>query len=156
MTAVQLDPAPSRRAVVARRIRCLAAAAISYKVIEAVAALWAGGVADSPALLGFGPDSVVEVASALALSWQFSAADPERREHLTLRPYARASTPGAATSAATCRTPRLYLRNPRPVRAAPGAGTTTPLPPAEPLVRGLLWQCGVPALGTDALKFDAV
>lgn len=85
MTALQLDPTPSRRAVLARRIRVLAAAAISYNVIEAVAALWAGGVADSSALLGFGLDSVVEVASALALSWQFSAVDPERREHITLR-----------------------------------------------------------------------
>jgi divalent metal cation (Fe/Co/Zn/Cd) transporter len=85
MTAIQLDPTPWRRAVLARRIRVLAAAAISYNVIEAVAALWAGGVADSSALLGFGLDSVVEVASALALSWQFSAADPERREHITLR-----------------------------------------------------------------------
>lgn len=85
MTAIQLDPTPSRRAVLARRIRFLAAAAISYNVIEAAAALWAGGVADSSALLGFGLDSVVEVASALALSWQFSAVDPARREHITLR-----------------------------------------------------------------------
>jgi divalent metal cation (Fe/Co/Zn/Cd) transporter len=53
--------------------------------MEAVAALWAGGVADSSALIGFGLDSVIEVASALALSWQFSVTDPERREHLTLR-----------------------------------------------------------------------
>jgi Co/Zn/Cd efflux system component len=43
------------------------------------------GVADSSALIGFGLDSVIEVTSALALSWQFSARDPERREHLTLR-----------------------------------------------------------------------
>jgi divalent metal cation (Fe/Co/Zn/Cd) transporter len=54
-------------------------------VIEAAAALWAGGVADSSALIGFGLDSVIEVASAVALSWQFSAKDPERREQLTLR-----------------------------------------------------------------------
>ena len=47
--------------------------------------LWAGGVADSSALIGFGLDSVIEVASAVALSWQFSAKDPERREHLTRR-----------------------------------------------------------------------
>lgn len=40
---------------------------------------------DSSALIGFGLDSVIEVASAVALSWQFSAKDPERREHLTLR-----------------------------------------------------------------------
>lgn len=74
-----------RRAILTRRIRLFAAATITYNVIEAVVALWAGGVADSSALIGFGLDSVIEVASAAALSWQFSAKDPERREHLTLR-----------------------------------------------------------------------
>ena len=85
MTALQLGPSPVRRAVLSRRIRFFAAATISYNVIEAVVALWAGGVANSSALIGFGLDSVIEVASAVALSWQFSAKDPERREHLTLR-----------------------------------------------------------------------
>ncbi|WP_045731073.1 cation diffusion facilitator family transporter [Pseudarthrobacter chlorophenolicus] len=74
-----------RRAILTRRIRLFAAATITYNVIEAVVALWAGGVADSSALIGFGLDSVIEVASAVALSWQFSAKDPERREQLTLR-----------------------------------------------------------------------
>ncbi|MFJ4226049.1 cation diffusion facilitator family transporter [Paenarthrobacter nicotinovorans] len=76
---------PQRRLTLMRRIRIFAAATISYNVIEAAVALWAGGVADSSALIGFGLDSVVEVTSALALSWQFSSKDPERREHLTLR-----------------------------------------------------------------------
>jgi divalent metal cation (Fe/Co/Zn/Cd) transporter len=77
--------APARRAVLTRRIRIFAAATITYNVIEAAVALWAGSVADSSALIGFGLDSVIEVASAVALSWQFSAKDPEHREHLTLR-----------------------------------------------------------------------
>ena len=85
MTAALQTPGQERRAVLSRRIRWFAAATITYNVIEAVAALWAGGVADSSALIGFGLDSVIEVTSALALSWQFSAKDPERREHLTLR-----------------------------------------------------------------------
>ena len=85
MSAVHVAPAPSRRAVLTRRIRIFAAATITYNVIEAAVALWAGSVADSSALIGFGLDSVIEVASAVALSWQFSAKDPERREHLTLR-----------------------------------------------------------------------
>jgi len=86
MTAlIQGTPSASRRAVLARRIRLFAAATITYNVIEACVALWAGGEADSSALIGFGLDSVIEVASALALSWQFSAKDPERREQLTLR-----------------------------------------------------------------------
>ncbi|MFI2563526.1 cation diffusion facilitator family transporter [Paenarthrobacter sp. NPDC018779] len=83
-TALQA-PAPERRLVLMRRIRLFAAATITYNVVEAVVALWAGGAADSSALIGFGLDSVIEVASAVALSWQFSAKDPERREHLTLR-----------------------------------------------------------------------
>jgi divalent metal cation (Fe/Co/Zn/Cd) transporter len=85
MTTARIAPDPSRRAVLTRRIRFFAAATITYNMVEAVVALWAGNVADSSALIGFGLDSVIEVASALALSWQFSAKDPERREHLTLR-----------------------------------------------------------------------
>lgn len=85
MSAVLQAPAAERRLVLMRRIRLFAVATITYNVIEAVMALWAGGVADSSALIGFGLDSMIEVASAVALSWQFSANDPERREHLTLR-----------------------------------------------------------------------
>ncbi|MDF2051420.1 cation transporter [Arthrobacter sp. Cr_A7] len=85
METVRTAPARARRDVLSRRIRLLAAATITYNLVEAVAALWAGNVADSSALIGFGLDSVIEVASAVALSWQFSAQDPERREHLTLR-----------------------------------------------------------------------
>lgn len=84
-TTIQLAPTAVRRATLSRRIRLFAAATITYNLGEAVVALWAGSVADSSALIGFGFDSVIEVASAVALSWQFSAKDLERREHLTLR-----------------------------------------------------------------------
>ena len=80
-TAIHVAPTAGRRAVLSRRIRLFAAATITYNVVEAVAALWTGNLADSSALVGFGLDSVIEVASAVALSWQFSAKDPERREH---------------------------------------------------------------------------
>ncbi|WP_457945958.1 cation transporter [Pseudarthrobacter sp. alpha12b] len=85
MTAAVHTPSQERRAVLGLRIRLFAAATITYNLIEAAVSLWAGGVADSSALIGFGLDSVIEVASAVALSWQFSAQDPEHREHLTLR-----------------------------------------------------------------------
>jgi divalent metal cation (Fe/Co/Zn/Cd) transporter len=39
----------------------------------------------SSALIGFGLDSVIEVSSAAAVAWQFSAKDPETREKATLR-----------------------------------------------------------------------
>jgi divalent metal cation (Fe/Co/Zn/Cd) transporter len=76
---------PDRRAVLRRRIRLLVAATITYNVIEAIIAISAGTVAGSVALIGFGLDSVIEVASAAAVAWQFSGADPERRERVTLR-----------------------------------------------------------------------
>lgn len=75
----------ARRALLRRRIRLLVAATIAYNVIEAVVAITAGTIASSTALIGFGLDSVIEVASAAAVAWQFSAADPQRREKLTLR-----------------------------------------------------------------------
>ncbi|WP_437089611.1 cation transporter [Streptomyces sp. enrichment culture] len=71
-----------------RRIRLLVAATITYNVIEAVVALTAGTIASSTALIGFGLDSVIEVSSAAAVAWQFSAGDHavrEARERTTLR-----------------------------------------------------------------------
>lgn len=73
-------PTRDRRAVLARRVRWLVAATISYNVVEAVIAITAGTVASSTALVGFGLDSVIEVSSALAVAWQFSARDHEVRE----------------------------------------------------------------------------
>jgi divalent metal cation (Fe/Co/Zn/Cd) transporter len=78
-------PAPVRRAVLARRVRLLVAATISYNVIEAVVAIAAGTAASSTALIGFGLDSVIEVSSAAAVAWQFAGRDPEAREKTALR-----------------------------------------------------------------------
>jgi divalent metal cation (Fe/Co/Zn/Cd) transporter len=88
MTALSLGPSPARRDVLARRIRLLVAATITYNVIEAVVAITAGTLASSTALIGFGLDSVIEVSSAAAVAWQFSAREHavrEAREKTTLR-----------------------------------------------------------------------
>jgi len=88
MTAISLGPAPARRDALARRIRLLVAATITYNVIEAVVAITAGTIASSTALIGFGLDSVVEVSSATAVAWQFSVREHavrEAREKATLR-----------------------------------------------------------------------
>jgi divalent metal cation (Fe/Co/Zn/Cd) transporter len=77
-----------RRRVLTRRIRLLVTATITYNVIEAVIAIAAGRAASSTALIGFGLDSVIEVSSAAAVAWQFSAADHEKRERATLRAIA--------------------------------------------------------------------
>jgi divalent metal cation (Fe/Co/Zn/Cd) transporter len=80
-------PGPLRtpRATLQRRIRLLVGATITYNVIEAVVALAEGTRVSSSALIGFGLDSVVEISSAAAVAWQFSAKDPETREKAALR-----------------------------------------------------------------------
>jgi divalent metal cation (Fe/Co/Zn/Cd) transporter len=78
-------PLGTRRATLQRRIRLLVGATITYNVIEAVVALTEGTRVSSSALIGFGLDSVVEISSAAAVAWQFSAKDPETREKAALR-----------------------------------------------------------------------
>lgn len=75
----------ARRAGLHRRVRFIVGFTITYNVLEAVIALWAGCLASSAALIGFGLDSVVEVLSAAAVAWQFSRKDPERWERATVR-----------------------------------------------------------------------
>jgi divalent metal cation (Fe/Co/Zn/Cd) transporter len=74
-----------RRRQLQRRIRWVVAITIGYNLIEAIVALAAGSVASSTALIAFGLDSIVEVLSAAAVAWQFSAKDPESREKVALR-----------------------------------------------------------------------
>ena len=85
MTTLLLRPSPARRAVLSRRIRLFVAATITYNILEAVIALAAGTKASSSALIGFGLDSLIEVASAAAVAWQFAGRDPEAREKVALR-----------------------------------------------------------------------
>lgn len=85
MTAVL---AHDRRARLRRRVRWIVGFTITYNVVEAVVAIWAGTVASSAALIGFGLDSVVEVLSAVAVAWQFTRKDPERWEAATVKAIA--------------------------------------------------------------------
>lgn len=105
-----------RRAVLTRRVRLLVATTITYNVVEAVVALAEGTRVSSSALIGFGLDSVIEVSSAAAVAWQFSAADPETREKAALRfiafsffALAAYVTVDAALSLAGIREPRPTL-----------------------------------------------
>ena len=69
-----------RRSTLHRRVRLIVGFTITYNVIEAIVAIWAGSMASSAALIGFGLDSIVEVLSAAAVAWQFTRKDPERWE----------------------------------------------------------------------------
>lgn len=91
MSAIFIGPRPllpDRRALLERRIRWVVAATITYNVIEAAVALAAGRIASSSALIGFGLDSIVEVLSAAAVAWQFSAPNPHTRERAAMRTIA--------------------------------------------------------------------
>ncbi|MFI8073362.1 cation transporter [Streptomyces sp. NPDC086033] len=86
--SIGTGPSAARRDALARRVRLLVAATITYNVIEAVVAITAGTLASSTALIGFGLDSVIEVSSAAAVAWQFSAREHavrEAREKRTLQ-----------------------------------------------------------------------
>lgn len=75
----------ARRAMLHRRVRFIVGFTITYNIIEAIVAVWAGVLASSAALIGFGLDSVVEVLSAAAITWQFTRKDPERWETVTVK-----------------------------------------------------------------------
>jgi divalent metal cation (Fe/Co/Zn/Cd) transporter len=107
-------PTRPRRDVLARRIRLLVAATITYNVVEAVVALSEGTRVSSSALIGFGLDSVIEVSSAAAVAWQFSAKDPEQREKVALRFIAFSFFALAAYVSVDAARSLLGLGEPRP------------------------------------------
>jgi len=80
MTAVET----ARQVPLRRRALMLAWLTVGWNVIEAVVAIAAGRSAGSLALIGFGLDSTIEVASSLVIIWQFSGSD-EAREQRALR-----------------------------------------------------------------------
>ena len=69
-----------------RQARLVSWLTIGWNVTEAVVALVAAFLADSPALLGFGLDSVVESFSSFVMIWRFHHLERGRhREKLALR-----------------------------------------------------------------------
>ncbi len=76
---------PSRRRVLARRAQLLAGASVLYNIVEGMIAVTAGTIASSSALIGFGLDSAIEVASGVIILWQFRHPMPESRERRAQR-----------------------------------------------------------------------
>lgn len=84
-----LTPNGARRHTLVRRGMWLNVVTITYNLAEAVVSLFAGIMAGSVALVGFGADSLIEVSSAVAARWRLrSDADVElrvRAERMTSR-----------------------------------------------------------------------
>jgi divalent metal cation (Fe/Co/Zn/Cd) transporter len=84
------DWASVRRAALVRGRR-LEYLTVGWNSLEAVAAIVAGAIAGSIALVGFGLDSVIETSSGLAMLWRLNhanerdSASRERAERITLR-----------------------------------------------------------------------
>ncbi|HKC71843.1 MAG TPA: cation transporter [Terriglobales bacterium] len=78
----QLPDYTISRSLAARRGRRLEYITLAWNSAEGIAALVAGFLAGSIALVGFGLDSVIEISSGVVLLWRLHAeADAERREH---------------------------------------------------------------------------
>jgi divalent metal cation (Fe/Co/Zn/Cd) transporter len=75
-----VEPTPERRSLLVRRAQLLAGGSVAYNVVEGIVAIASGTVAGSSALISFGLDSAVEVASGLVILWQFRHRLPESRE----------------------------------------------------------------------------
>lgn len=79
----------SNRAALIQRGRKLEYLTIAWNAIEAAVAVWAGVAAGSISLIGFGADSLIELASGCALLWRMSVdmkiAQRERNEKRALR-----------------------------------------------------------------------
>jgi len=82
----QLPDYPITQLAAARRGRRLEYITLAWNSAEGIAALVAGLLAGSIALLGFGLDSVIEISSGAVLLWRLHAeADPQRRERAERR-----------------------------------------------------------------------
>src|SRR4051794_16668242 len=67
-------PRAPERARLVRRARLLAWLGLAWHAVEAAVAIGAGIAAASPALVGFGADSVVEGMAGIVVLWRFAAA----------------------------------------------------------------------------------
>jgi divalent metal cation (Fe/Co/Zn/Cd) transporter len=73
-----VDVSTTRLDALRRRGLLLEYATISWNVLEAVIAVWAGLAANSIALIGFGLDSLIEVFAAGMVVWEFRGVAEER------------------------------------------------------------------------------
>lgn len=100
------------RVALVRRGLWLNYASLSYNALEAVVSLAAGLVAGSVALIGFGIDSAIEVASAGAAQWRLRAEhDPDRRERVERRTHQVIGAAFLALAAYVAIDSALALRN---------------------------------------------
>jgi divalent metal cation (Fe/Co/Zn/Cd) transporter len=72
-TPAHQPPEPSQQDRLARRARALSLLTIAWMTVEAAVAIVSAVIAGSVALLGFGLDSLIELASAATILWLYTA-----------------------------------------------------------------------------------
>jgi divalent metal cation (Fe/Co/Zn/Cd) transporter len=75
LTTVTADP-PAERQRLVRKARRLSQLSLAWHIIEAAVAIAAGVTASSIALVGFGADSLIEVAAGLVVIWLMTGQRP--------------------------------------------------------------------------------
>src|SRR2546421_11996553 len=70
-----IEPAGTKRSRLARRAKTLSLLSIGWMTVEAGVAIVAALAAGSVALLGFGLDSLIELASATTILWLYTGSD---------------------------------------------------------------------------------
>ena len=76
MSVAAASPSPN----VLRRVVRLQVLTIVWMSVEAIVALATAWTAGSPALVGFGGDSAIELLSALVVFWRFRSDSPQAEE----------------------------------------------------------------------------
>ncbi len=137
---------------IARRARWLAYVSIAWMTLEATVALWAAVAAGSVALLGFGGDSVIEVALAAVVLWRFSGEATSRREHRAAQLIGWSLIGLAAVVAIDSMSALLSRRTPEPtvVGISLVAASLVIMPLLAGAKRRLASQAGSQALAGDA------
>lgn len=145
--------------LLAARARRLEYLTLAWNGLEAAVALASGIVAGSIALVGFGLDSVIEMASAAILLWRFGAGSERNRERAERR--ARRLAGGCllalAAFVAVESLRGLWLRS-VPGRSIPGIAIAIAAIVVMPLLgrakRKLARELGSAALHTDSRQAD--
>jgi divalent metal cation (Fe/Co/Zn/Cd) transporter len=153
--ARSVQGSPTREALVRRSFR-LNAATLAYNSLEGVIALLAGLMSGSIALVGFGLDSLIELAASLTALWRLRAErDPgrrERAERVALRVIGGLFLALAAYVAADAA--QALLRREAPRESAVGIGLAALSLAVMPLLAGAKRRVAV-RMGSAALAAEA-
>jgi divalent metal cation (Fe/Co/Zn/Cd) transporter len=158
-TEAQRDSVPDAgRAALVRRGTMLSYVSLAYNLIEAAAAIAVGAIAGSIVLLGFGMDSLIELASSMAALWRLRAdvdvAQRERVERIALRVIGLCFA-GLAVYIAADATHALWARD-HPHKTVPGiviaALSIAVMPVLARAKRTVATRLGSRALEADATQ----